>query len=145
MAEPVHTPLGARLRERTQPLAPTDAAHGWSHAHLCEALGVMLKQVAEVYDPDGDVPPLAPILDPTLCPDWALPWLGQLVGVRIPSGLTADEARRMILDVAGFKRGTPAAIEAAVSAVLTGAQTPPRSPAASSWATAPSRAGITSR
>lgn len=123
MTEPVHTPLGARLRERTQPLAPDDASYGYAHAHLCEALGVMLKQVGEVFDPEGDVPPLAPILDVELCPDWALPWLAQLVGVVLPPGVPADDARTLIADVAGFERGTPASLEAAAGLFLTGSKT----------------------
>lgn len=123
MSEPVHTPLGARLRERTQPLAPTDADNGWAHAQLCEAIGRMLEQVAEVFDPEDDVPPVAPILDPDLCPDWALPWLGQWVGVRLPAGTTPDSARSLIKDVAGFRRGTPAALRAAAAFFLTGTKT----------------------
>src|SRR5262245_55185049 len=120
MPAPQHTPTGARLRERTQPLAPDDERYGYAHAHLCEAIGRMLEQVAEVYDPDGDVPPLAPILSPDLCPTWALPWLAQLVGVQLPKGIDDAHARDMIRHVAGFQRGTPAAIKAAVSLTLTG-------------------------
>jgi hypothetical protein len=123
MAVPDHTPLGARLRERTQPLAPDDASYGYAHAHLCEALGRMLAQVGEVFDPEGDVPPLAPILDPDLCPAWALDWLGQLVGVRLPAGLDEASSRAMIKSAAGFARGTPAAMEAALATVLTGTKT----------------------
>jgi hypothetical protein len=123
MAEPVLSPVGARLRERTQPLAPDDADYGWAHAHLCEAIGLMLEQVAEVFDPEGDVPPLAPILDPELCPEWALPWLAQFVGVAIPPGTPPEDARTLITDVAGFRRGTPAAMRAAASALLTDTKT----------------------
>jgi hypothetical protein len=121
--EPQHTPLGARLRERTQPLAPDDAAYGYAHAYLCEALGRMLEQVQEVFDPEGDVPPFAPVLDVELCPDWALPWLAQLVGVVLPVDASPDDARVLISDVAGFSRGTPAALEAAAGLYLTGDKT----------------------
>jgi hypothetical protein len=124
MPEPDHTPLGARLRERTQPLAPDDDLYGYAHANLSEAIGRMLEQVAEVFDPEGeDVPPFAPLLDPDLCPDWALEWLGQLVGVRLPVGVAPDTARTLIKDVAGFRRGTPAALTAAASFFLTGTKT----------------------
>lgn len=121
--EPEPTNMGARLRERTQPIAPDDAAHGWAHAYLCEALGRMLEQVADVFDPEGDVPPLAPILDPDLCPAWALPWLAQLVGVQLPAGVSESAARTLIKDVSGFKRGTPDALRAAAGMFLTGSQT----------------------
>jgi hypothetical protein len=123
MPAPVHTPLGARLRERTQPLAPDDELHDYAHAQLCEALGRMLYQVAQVFDPEGDVPPLAPLLDPDLCPDWALPWLAQLVGVTIPAGTAPDTARTLVKEVGGFKRGTPASLRAAASFFLTGTKT----------------------
>jgi hypothetical protein len=123
VAPPEHTPIGARLRERTQPLAPDDEAYGWAHAYLCEAIGRMLAQVAEVFDPEGDVPPLAPILSPDLCPTWALPWLAQLLGVTLPKGVDDATARAMIKDVSGFKRGTPAAIRAAAGFFLTGSKT----------------------
>lgn len=118
--EPVLTPLGERLRERTQPLAPADADYGYAHAYLCEAIGRMFQQVGDVFDPEGDLPPLAPILDLDLCPDWALPWLGQLTGVVLPKGVTPDQARSFIREVAGFQRGTPAAMRAAAQLFLTG-------------------------
>lgn len=123
MSEPSHTPLGARLRERTQPLAPDDERYDYAHAHLCEALNRSMEQVAEVFDPGGDIPPLAPILDLDLCPGWALPWLAQLVGVRLPAGVSDDDARELIANVSGFARGTPASLQAAASLTLTGNQT----------------------
>ena len=123
MSAPVHSPQGARLRERTQPLAPADEQHDYAHAHLCEALGKPLEQVGQVFDPDGDVPPLAPILDVDLCPAWALPWLGQIVGVQLPQGVDETTARELIRNVAGFQRGTPAALRAAAGLYLSGSKT----------------------
>src|SRR4051794_27842626 len=120
---PTQSPTGARLRERTAPLAPDDETHGWAHLHLCEALGQVYVQVAEVFDPEGDVPPFAPLLDVELCPAWALPWLGQLVGVQVPPSATDEQARELVRSVAGFKRGTPAAMRAAILPLLTGGQT----------------------
>jgi hypothetical protein len=117
------TPLGARLQERTQPLAPDDEQHGHAHALLCDALAQALKQVAELFDPEGDIPPGAPLLDVELCPDWALPWLAQIVGVALPAGVTPAQARVLIADVAGWQRGTPAALEAAAGLYLTGTKT----------------------
>jgi hypothetical protein len=115
--------LAERLRERTAPLAPTDADHGWAHAHLCAAIMVMLREVAQVYDPDDPLVPAAPLMDPALAPDWALPWVGQLVGVSVPPGATPAQARTLISSVAGFSRGTPASLEAAAGLYLTGSQT----------------------
>jgi hypothetical protein len=123
MSAPDASPFGDRLQERTRPLAPDDAAYGFAHAILCEALSKPFLQVQEVFDPEGDLPPVAPLLNPTLCPDWALPWLGQLVGVVIPTGTAPDTARSLITSVWGFRRGTRAAIEAAAGLYLTGTKT----------------------
>jgi hypothetical protein len=118
--EPTLTAIAERLRERTQPLAPNDDEYGYAHAYLCGAMGAAFVEVAEVFDPEDDLPPIAPLLDPDLCPTWALPWLAQLVGVAIPAGVTPEDARTLIRDVSGFQRGTPAALRAAAGLFLTG-------------------------
>lgn len=120
MAQPILTPLGERLRQRTSPLATSDELYGWAHAILCGALGKALEQVGEVFDPPDPIPPGAPLLDVNLCPDWALPWLAQIVGVTIPSGATAAQARALITEIAGWQRGTPASLKAAATVFLTG-------------------------
>jgi hypothetical protein len=120
---PDHSPFGERLRERTQPLALDDESYGFAHAYLSEALSRPYLEVQEIFDPEGDVPPVAPLLDIDLCPDWALPWLAQLIGAAIPVGMPPETARELIRNVAGFRRGTPAAITAAASFFLTGSKT----------------------
>jgi hypothetical protein len=122
-AEPVHTPLGARLRERTQPLADDDARYGFAHAYLCESLATPFLEVQQIFDPEGDVPPVAPLLDPDLCPAFALPWLAQLTGMTLPAGTPENAARELIRNVGGFRRGTRRSIQAAVGAYLTGSKT----------------------
>jgi len=119
---PDFTPLGARLAERTSPLAPDDAEHGWAHAHLSEALASKAIQLQEAFDPE-DAASFETILDPARCPSWALPWLAQLVGLALPA--TADDARRreIISALAPQARGTVAAMRAAASLYLTGSQT----------------------
>jgi hypothetical protein len=119
---PELTPWGERLRERTEPLAPDDPEHGDAHAHLTGALAAALERAAEIYDPE-DGPPGSPLLDVDRCPPWALPWLGQLVGVRLPAGVSDSDARVLIRSVAGWKRGTPAALRAAAGLYLTGTKT----------------------
>lgn len=121
-AEPTHTPLGERLRDRTAPLAPSDADYGFAHAYLCEALSKPLLEVQEVFDPEGDVPPVAPLLDPFLCPAFALPWLAQLIGLTLPPGTPEATARQLIYDAGGFRRGTVQSIRAVASYYLTGSQ-----------------------
>ena len=77
MSTPELSPWGERLRERTEPLAPDDAEHGYAHAHLSGAMAEALERVAEIYDPEEGLPG-SPLLDVDRCPDWALPWLAQL-------------------------------------------------------------------
>jgi hypothetical protein len=123
MTEPTLIAIAERLRARTAALAPDDDAYGWAHALLCGALGQAMAQVADIWDPEDPIPPGAPLLDVDLCPDWALPWLAQIVGVVVPSGATVDQARTLIRDVAGWKRGSPDALYSAASATLTGTKT----------------------
>lgn len=120
MPQPPTYPYGARLRTRTGPLAPHDDLYAWGHWILCESIGRIFLELQEVFDPEGDTPPVAPILSVELCPDWALPWLAQFMGVRIPAGTDPAIARALIRNVAGFQRGTPAAMRAAASFYLTG-------------------------
>lgn len=49
-------------------------------------------------------------------------WLGALAGSRPPGGATTEQAREFIRDRASWRRGTPAAMRAAVAALLTGAR-----------------------
>jgi hypothetical protein len=121
--EPTHSPYGERLRERTQPLALDDASYGFAHAYLCEALSRPFEEVQAIFDPEGDVPPIAPLLDPELCPDWALTWLAQFVGLHPPAGYSPDTIRTLIVSASGFARGTPAAMKAAAGVYLTGSKT----------------------
>jgi hypothetical protein len=119
--EPPQTPYGQRLRGRTEPLAPNDDQYGWAHWILCESIGAIFLELQQAFDPE-DMPPVASLLDVDTCPDWALPWLAQFVGVQIPVGVAPDDARELIRAVSGFSRGTPAALQAAAALFLTGNQ-----------------------
>lgn len=115
-AEPTLGPFGERLRERTAPLAPHDDEYGFAHAYLCGAWGAIFREVAQVFDPEDPLPPFAPLLDPNLCPAWALPWLAQWVGVRIPAGTSEADARKLIAELRGFRRGTTRAMRSVLAA-----------------------------
>lgn len=58
------------------------------------------------------------ILDVNRCPTYALPWLGQFVGVRINQITNREQMRQTILAENAFVRGTAAAIEAAANAYM---------------------------
>jgi hypothetical protein len=62
------------------------------------------------------------VLDPAACPAAGLPWLAQFVGVELAPGTDEASARAAIAQHAGWRRGTPAAIEAAVKPTLTGSR-----------------------
>lgn len=63
------------------------------------------------------------LLDVDRCPDEALPWLAQLVGVQLTQGLNAANQRLQIKTLANWKRGTPSAMAAAPGPYLTGTKT----------------------
>src|SRR4029077_2555577 len=101
---------GERLRERTQPLQPNDELYGWTHAILCEALAQPYLQVIALIDPPEPYPPWGPLFDLDACPDWALPWLAQVVGIRLPADITREAAVEVIRHAAGHNVGTVNAI-----------------------------------
>jgi hypothetical protein len=49
-------------------------------------------------------------------------WLGQAAGTRVPGGLTRQEQREYVTSRRAWRRGTPAAIKAAVAAKLRGSR-----------------------
>jgi len=111
-----------RLYVSLAPLAQQDASYGWSLLILCNAIGLMFQDVEDLVRDSPDGPGYSELLDLDRCPSWALPWLGQLVGVRLLPGASDAENRARIASTDGWKRGTPAALEAAIKATLTGSQ-----------------------
>jgi hypothetical protein len=65
------------------------------------------------------------IVDPELADSVGLPWLAQMVGIRLPSGYTDNLARAMIASHAGWRAGSPQAIATAVLPVLVDDGNPP--------------------
>lgn len=122
-AAPTHTPLGARLRERTQQLAKDDAPYGYAHAHLCEAMMRGGIELSQAFDPPDPWAPFEPVLDPAACPPWALPWLAQLAGVTFTGSMTTDDQRNAIVTLQAQQRGKVSMLRAAVLPLLTGTQT----------------------
>lgn len=115
---------GERLRERTLPLQPDDHLYGWTHAILCESLAQPYLQVCELIDPPEPYGPWVPLFNVYICPGWALPWLAQLVGIKLPAGISDADARRAIKFSAGHNVGTVKAIRDALRATLVPANPP---------------------
>ena len=63
------------------------------------------------------------LMDVDNIPDEGLQWFGQFVGTIVDPNLTYNQQRQQIKQRAGWQRGTPAAIVAAVRPLLTGTQT----------------------
>lgn len=60
----------------------------------------------------------ASVFDLNATPDPA--WLGSVIGSPVPAGMTTEQAREFVRTRAYWRRGTPAAIQAAVAVHLTG-------------------------
>lgn len=80
-----------------------------------------VEQLAAEEGSDGSpgyVPPYGQLLSVAECPENALRYLGQFVGVTVPQGASGGEARALVAEHAGFNRGTLAALEGAIRRTL---------------------------
>lgn len=107
----------ARAWNATGPAADWDTDGSWL-AWLAGPGGILqvIDDLVRVDD-DGN-PPWSVLLDVDRCPTYALPWLGQLVGVRLAGSLKDAVMRQQIRAEQGWQRGTVAAIQAAVQPYL---------------------------
>lgn len=115
----------ARLYEMLGPLAQWDPQAAWSLLILVNAIGSGLgfQLVEDLVRDTPEGPGWSALLDVERCPEIALPWLAQLVGVRLPPGLSEADQRARIRSTDGFRRGTRAAMIGAARATLTGGRT----------------------
>lgn len=90
---------------------------------FCRALLHPLERTNGLIRESDAGPGWSGLLDPARAPAAALPWLGQFVGVRVTRGATSLAQRDEIVSAAGFRRGRPSSIVAAVAATLTGGRT----------------------
>ena len=113
----------ARLYYMLTPLARADPDNAWSLLIYMNATGVMFQLVEDLVRDTPDGPGWSILLDLDRCIPEALPWLGQLVGVRLPAGMNEADQRERIAQTDGFKRGTRSALIGALQATLTGTKT----------------------
>ena len=126
MTMPVLAPVADQVYTDLQPkLAPTDDQHEHAFAWLVAAV-TWATDLADTIVGAGGAP-LAVLYDPDACPPEALPFCAGAHGVTLPQPLRLDDpawvaaARALIRDRPARRRGTLAALTAAVLAVL-----PPR-------------------
>lgn len=123
LAEEVYEDL-YMFHERTlEDTVVTDGELGWP---LLTYFGLLAKRWQPVEDLVRDTnagPGWSALFDLYRIPDEALPWLGQVFGVEMLSGMTPFQMRERILGTDGFKRGTPDAVAVAARRRLTGNRT----------------------
>lgn len=90
---------------------------------LLSGMAVGMEPVDLVVRDSDAWPGWAIMLDANRAPDWALRWLGQLVGVRVAPTTLPAVARAAILAHTRWRRGTVGAIVADVAPLLTGTRT----------------------
>lgn len=112
--------FAALLYDALAPLAAWDEGAGWALAHYCAAIGAMFQPVEDIARDTPDGSGWSAVLDLERSPDSWLPWLAQFVGVTTIPGSTPAATRQRIASTDGFRRGTPAALEGAAAATLTG-------------------------
>lgn len=120
MAYTATTIYGKRREERLEPwLDPAGDL-----TRLCDAVGQMYQGILELAEEEGEdgsagyVPAWGKLLDPLTCPGKDLPYLGQFVGVEVPTGATEAEARAAVKREAGLARGTLQSIEEAIEHII---------------------------
>lgn len=103
-------------------------AGGYQLLAWLDGIGSLIQTVDDLCRDSTDTagnpaPGWSQILDVQRAPTYALPWLGQLAGVRVDTTLPAAAQRTQIQAEQGFARGTVAAITRAAQQYLTGSQT----------------------
>ena len=110
-----------RLIERLEPWNTGPATGGLTDLErYCRAIAAMFAPVAELAEEEGFdglpgyTPPYGRLFNPETCPVEGLRYLGQLVGVPLPTGGSEAEWRALVKAEAGLERGSPASIEAVI-------------------------------
>lgn len=110
-----------RLYDRLAPVHQQDAALGYPFLIYLGAMGDKLMEDIDFLVSDSDIGPgWSRLFDTGTCPSYALPWLGQIVGVRVNPLLSDLDQREQIREVGGWSRGTPGSMLAAAQPYLTG-------------------------
>lgn len=91
-----------------------DAAGGYAFLTWLDGSIKNLQTIDDLCRDQMGAPGWSQLLDVSRCPTYALPWLGQFLGVRLPVGQFTDaQMRAQIINPAGWQRGSLGSIEAA--------------------------------
>lgn len=93
-----------------------------AYASMAEQVFGIVSDTGSPDIPVGFTAGWSVLLDPDNCPAAFIPYGAQFVGVQIPTGTDAADARALWKANVGFRRGTPAAIIATAKLYLTGTQ-----------------------
>lgn len=106
--------------DAAQPITPLQP-YGYPLLCWMEGIGSQLQALDSIGRDQGTVPGFASLLTLDECPDDALPWLAQFVGLRFTTAQLGNGAAAQRLAIAtpgNWSRGTPAAIAAAAAPYL---------------------------
>jgi hypothetical protein len=115
--------VGAELLDANEPLAFDDPANGWAFGHLCQAIGLMWQEVADLSEDRGSRPGWAALVDVETAPADALAWLAQIPGVKLTLRATEAAQRDEVRRASGQAVGRPASMIAKAQTTLTGSKT----------------------
>jgi hypothetical protein len=105
-------------------LRDTDSENQYTFLSWLEGIGSQQQIVDDLCRDAQSGPGWSALMDIGRCPNFALPWLAQCVGVRFPGPIVGSDAvhdnlmRQYILAMPNFYRGTVATITAAAQAAV---------------------------
>jgi hypothetical protein len=119
-ALPPMTAFAQGMYDWLEPIRTGDDAKDYVLAVICGGYGEMFRDVEELVRAQPGRQPWQQAFDIDACPDFQIPWLGQLVGVSVVTGVPAAAQRAQVKAEAGFWRGTVTGLLGAVIQTLTG-------------------------
>lgn len=123
MTRPVVADISERIYTELAPYSGEDLVNEWALLVLCGSIGAMAGAIDSYASegPNGEAG-WSMIVDVDRAPLIGLPWLGQLVGVKVNTNLSEADQRQQIKEVNGWQRGSPGAIKAAPAPFLIGSK-----------------------
>lgn len=95
-----------------------DAANGYLFLLWLDGMGSQLQTLDDLCRDQGQVPGWSILLDVSRCPTYALPYLGQFIGVRFSGNPTDAQMRATLLNPPGWNRGTVSSLATAAAPYL---------------------------